>query len=96
VLKEDSTVELRPIAALRTQGGETIVAKGLKPGEQVVTDGQPRLTTGAKVEVRAERQGGPGRGAEGGRPAPADPGRPTEQGRPGRSGRPAESGQKQQ
>ncbi len=87
VLKEDSTVELRPIAALRTQGGETIVAKGLKPGEQVVTDGQPRLTTGAKVEVRAERQGGPGRGAEGGRPA---------EGRPGRSGRPAESGQKQQ
>jgi multidrug efflux pump subunit AcrA (membrane-fusion protein) len=31
-------------------GNETIVASGLKPGEQVVTDGQLRLTKGVKVE----------------------------------------------
>ena len=62
VVKADSTVELRPVVPARTQGGETIIAKGLQAGESVVTDGQPRLTAGAKVEVRGE-----GRPAESGR-----------------------------
>jgi len=39
--------------AARTLGNETIVASGLQAGEQVVTDGQARLTGGTKVEVRA-------------------------------------------
>jgi multidrug efflux system membrane fusion protein len=58
VVKDDSTVENRRITVERTQGNETVVAKGLKPGEKVVIDGQPRLTPGAKVEVRV-----PGAGA---------------------------------
>jgi multidrug efflux system membrane fusion protein len=61
VVKDDSTVENRRIAVDRTQGNETVVGKGLEPGEKVVIDGQPRLTPGAKVEVRA-----PGAGGEGG------------------------------
>jgi multidrug efflux system membrane fusion protein len=52
VVKPDSTVELRPVVVARTQGSETVIAKGLQAGERVVTDGQPRLTSGAKVEIR--------------------------------------------
>jgi membrane fusion protein, multidrug efflux system len=61
VLKEDSTVDNRRITVERTQGNETVVASGLTRGERVVVDGQPRLTPGAKVEVRALGEGGPGR-----------------------------------
>jgi len=64
VVKEDSTVDNRRITVDRTQGNETVVAKGLSRGERVVIDGQPRLTPGAKVEVRAvpgPGEGGPGR-----------------------------------
>jgi multidrug efflux system membrane fusion protein len=64
VVKDDSTVENRRITVERTQGSETVVAKGLQAGEKVVIDGQPRLTPGAKVEVRvpgAPGEGGPGR-----------------------------------
>jgi membrane fusion protein, multidrug efflux system len=73
VVKDDSSVELRRIVLARTQGSESIIAKGLEPGERVVTDGQPRLVQGAKVEVRAAaRQGGDGqRPAERGLP-PSD------------------------
>jgi membrane fusion protein, multidrug efflux system len=36
----------------RTYGNETIIEKGLAPGEQVVTDGQLLLTNGAKVQIK--------------------------------------------
>jgi len=52
VVKPDATVELRPVVVRRNQGSETIIAKGLEKGERVVRDGQPRLVTGAKVDVR--------------------------------------------
>lgn len=52
VVRPDSTVESRPVTVERTQGTVTVVAKGLAPGEQVVTDGQLRLTPGARVEVK--------------------------------------------
>jgi multidrug efflux system membrane fusion protein len=58
VVKGDSTVETRRVVAKRAQGGETVVADGLKAGERVVIDGQPRLVNGAKVEIR--RPAGPG------------------------------------
>ncbi len=54
VVKADATVENRPVVVERTQGNQTIITKGLSPGERVVTDGQPRLVPGAKVEVRGE------------------------------------------
>lgn len=52
VIKADSTVESRPVAIERTQGTMAVVAKGLAPGEQVVTDGQLRLTPGARIEIK--------------------------------------------
>jgi len=66
VVKPDSTVEGRRVVVARTQGSDTVIASGLQAGEQVVTDGQPRLSPGAKVEVRggAGKGGGPGKQAE--------------------------------
>ncbi len=52
VVKNDLTVESRPVTLSRTQGPLAIVAKGLEAGERVVTDGQLRLAPGAKVQVR--------------------------------------------
>jgi len=52
VVKPDQTVESRSIAVGRSLDGETVLEKGLQPGEKVVTDGQLRLVPGAKVEVK--------------------------------------------
>jgi multidrug efflux system membrane fusion protein len=51
VIKPDSTAELRNIKVLRAEGNDTVVAGGLRPGEQVVTVGQVRLAPGIKVNV---------------------------------------------
>ena len=51
VVKPDQTVESRPVVVERTLNDETIVQKGLNPGETVVTDGQIRLRPGVKVEI---------------------------------------------
>ena len=58
VVKPDSTVENRRVVVARTQGSDSVIASGLQAGEQVVTDGQPRLSPGVKVEVRGEAGGG--------------------------------------
>jgi len=52
VVKEDLTVEVRPVVVSRTSGQEAIIEKGLMPGDKVVTDGQIRLMPGAKVEIK--------------------------------------------
>ena len=52
VLKDDNTVAPRPVVTSRTVGGEAVIDKGLEVGETVVTDGQVRLTPGAKVETK--------------------------------------------
>jgi multidrug efflux system membrane fusion protein len=51
VVKQDLTVESRPVVAGRTVNGETVVQRGLRADEKVVTDGQLRLYSGAKVEI---------------------------------------------
>jgi membrane fusion protein, multidrug efflux system len=51
VVKPDSTVELRNITVSRAEGDDTVVAKGLQAGDQVVTAGQLRLAPGTKVSV---------------------------------------------
>lgn len=52
VIKNDLTVESRPIIVGRSLDGETVIEKGLQSGERVVTDGQLRLVPGAKVEIK--------------------------------------------
>jgi multidrug efflux system membrane fusion protein len=51
VVKDDKTVEMRPIKVGRTDGDDTVVASGLKPGDRVVTVGQLRLVPGARVDA---------------------------------------------
>lgn len=53
VVKSDLTVESRPVVVQRTVEQESVIEKGLAPGERVVTDGQLRLVPGAKVEIRS-------------------------------------------
>lgn len=51
VVTPDMTAELRSIKIARAEGNDTVVASGLKPGEQVVTAGQLRLAPGTKVSL---------------------------------------------
>jgi multidrug efflux system membrane fusion protein len=50
VVKADQTVEPRPVTVTRTIGRKAVIAKGVTPGETVVTDGQLRLFPGAKIK----------------------------------------------
>jgi multidrug efflux system membrane fusion protein len=52
VLKPDMTVEPQPVATGVSYEGWTVIASGVRPDETVVTDGQLRLTPGAKVEIK--------------------------------------------
>jgi multidrug efflux system membrane fusion protein len=58
VVKPEGVVELRPIVVGRSMNGETVIQKGLNPGETVVTDGQLLLTPGTKVSVKEQGKGG--------------------------------------
>ena len=60
VVKADRTVEVRPVSVARQAGEEMIIARGLTTGEEVVTDGQLRLTPGATISTGGPRGSGPG------------------------------------
>jgi multidrug efflux system membrane fusion protein len=49
VVKEDDTVESRPIVPGSRVADDLIIEKGLQPGEIVVTEGQLRLASGSRV-----------------------------------------------
>jgi multidrug efflux system membrane fusion protein len=51
IVNSDQTVALRDIKVQRADGEDTIIASGLKPGEQVVTVGQLRLAPGTRVNT---------------------------------------------
>jgi multidrug efflux system membrane fusion protein len=53
VVGSDKTVKVRPISVGRAVGDMTTVENGLAVGEQVVIDGQSRLTPNAKVDVKS-------------------------------------------
>ena len=52
IIKNDLTVEDRPIIVGRILNTETVIEKGLRSGEKIVTDGQLRLVPGARVEIK--------------------------------------------
>jgi multidrug efflux system membrane fusion protein len=67
---DGDTARQRPVSIERTSGGISVVASGLTDGAQVVTDGQSRLTPGARVMVRSPNDsagGGAAAGQVGGR-----------------------------
>ena len=88
VARADQTVELRMVQTIT--GGDKqmlIVEKGLKPGEKVVTDGQLRLTPGARYEVRVPGgAGGSDKGGKGGQAGARDAGKDAGKGGASKSG----------
>jgi membrane fusion protein, multidrug efflux system len=65
VVGADRTAQVRQVSVTRQAGEEMIIARGLTPGEEVVIDGQLRLTPGATVSIAGGR-GESGRGQGGG------------------------------
>jgi membrane fusion protein, multidrug efflux system len=52
VVAANKTAELRAVKVGRTERDVVVIAQGLKTGEEVVTDGQLRLTPGARVSIK--------------------------------------------
>lgn len=57
VVKQDQTVEPRPVTVGRNLADKVVVDKGIAQGEKVVTDGQMMLFPGAHVTVAATPAG---------------------------------------
>ncbi len=75
VVGPDSTATLRPVTVDAVQGETAIVSKGLRPGEEVVVEGQAQLRPGSKVAAKPAPSGSAGRPG-GQNDAPAAPGAP--------------------
>ncbi len=69
IVKPDRTVAMQAVTVARTQNGESVIASGLDGGEQVVVDGQLRVTIGTVVEPQQPAAAAPAAGT----PAPAAP-----------------------
>ena len=54
VVRQDQTVEARTVKIAWTEGDDAVVESGVNAGETVVTDGQLRLTPGARITVKAD------------------------------------------
>jgi membrane fusion protein, multidrug efflux system len=52
VATPDQKAETRPVVTGRNFEGQTVIEKGLKAGEQVVTDGQFQLVPGSKLQIK--------------------------------------------
>ncbi|MCE9608676.1 MAG: efflux RND transporter periplasmic adaptor subunit [Chthoniobacter sp.] len=64
VVKGDNIVDLRTVTTGRTVGQETIIKDGIQPGERVVTNGQLRLSPGAKVVPKPAAEAAPAPGGK--------------------------------
>jgi multidrug efflux system membrane fusion protein len=96
VVKQDSTVDVRPITVARRIGETVVIGNGLTPGERIVTEGQLRLEQGTHIQSTDSAgratgasggRGGRGKGGRGGR------GQTGGQGGDGRSGQGRQGGQ---
>ncbi len=52
IVKDDKRVEVRPVTVGQSQEGETVIAKGLAPGEVVVREGQFMIGPNSRVEIK--------------------------------------------
>ena len=55
VIGLDHKAEVRPVKVAQVDGSEALIDDGLKPGEQVVVDGQYKLQPGAPVKLPGAR-----------------------------------------
>jgi len=53
VVKDDQTVEIKPVTTGLVYGEETVIEQGISAGLQVVTDGHLRLTAGSRVTIKS-------------------------------------------
>jgi membrane fusion protein, multidrug efflux system len=74
VVKDDGTVEMRPVTTGLRVDQDMVIDKGVQTGETVVTEGQLRLAPGSRVQVggangpgglRGGDRGGDGKGGDG-------------------------------
>jgi membrane fusion protein, multidrug efflux system len=63
VLNQDGTARSQPVTVERPAGAYAVIAQGVRPGDEVVTDGQLRLVSGTPVEVKGSAD--PARAIEG-------------------------------
>lgn len=70
IVKPDQKVDIRQVAAIQRLGDESVIERGVEPGDTVVTEGALRLVPGSRVQVRQPGEGGRGgrRGQGGGAP----------------------------
>jgi len=82
VVKDNKTIDVRRVTVGQSQYGESVVTKGLAPGETVVREGQFLLGPGSRVEIKQAAGDGAGEGAGEGRKRRAERGKakPGEQG----------------
>jgi membrane fusion protein, multidrug efflux system len=55
VVKSDRSVDSRPVVTGDALDGESVIDRGINPGETVVTDGQLQLIPGSKVEIKGDK-----------------------------------------
>jgi multidrug efflux system membrane fusion protein len=53
---DSGKAHMRPVTLRRQSDSIAVLSAGVKPGDQVVVDGQLRLTDGAKVQVQKQGQ----------------------------------------
>ena len=58
VVNPDLTAQPQSVKVAWTSGDEAVIASGLQAGQRVVTDGQLRLTPGAKVDIKSRAPSG--------------------------------------
>jgi multidrug efflux system membrane fusion protein len=81
VIKEDDSVEIRPIKVAQFEDGKALIEEGLSVGERVVVDGQYRLQPGSRVKLGGAKPGAgkpEGKGKLEGDSKPASAGKPDE------------------
>jgi membrane fusion protein, multidrug efflux system len=59
VVRQDSAVDVRPVVVSRSLNGESVIEKGLQPGERVVTDGQFLLAPGSRIQIKTANSPNP-------------------------------------
>ena len=65
VIKDDQTVEIRPVKVAQIEQGEALIDDGLHPGERVVVDGQYKLQKDSRVKPAEAPDTGDGSAARG-------------------------------
>jgi membrane fusion protein, multidrug efflux system len=55
VVRGESGVEVRPVVVGRSLNGESVIEKGIQPGEQVITDGQFLLGPGSRIQIKTAK-----------------------------------------